>query len=59
MHRAGGANLFGVDGAVVKAHGSSEAYAFYNAINQAKKASMEIIDKMKAALSEVISDEEL
>src|SRR5690606_11204821 len=32
----GGANLFGVDGVVIKAHGSSDAYAFSNAINQAR-----------------------
>lgn len=58
--RIGGANLFGVDSIVVKAHGSSEAYAFYNAIIQAKKSvEGQIIDKMKAVLSEVISDEEL
>lgn len=44
----GGAHLFGVDGIVVKAHGSSDAYAFSNAINQARLAVKgQIIDKMK------------
>lgn len=44
----GGANLFGVDGVVVKAHGSSDAYAFSNAINQARLAVLgNVIEKMK------------
>jgi glycerol-3-phosphate acyltransferase PlsX len=44
----GGANLFGVDGVVVKAHGSSNAYAFSNAINQARLAvKADVITKMK------------
>lgn len=33
----GGAMLLGIDGIVVKAHGSSNAKAFYHAIRQAKK----------------------
>ncbi len=33
----GGAPLLGVDGAVIKAHGSSNAKAFYNALRQAEK----------------------
>lgn len=44
----GGANLFGVDGVVVKAHGSSDGYAFSNAINQARMAvKADVITKMK------------
>lgn len=44
----GGANLFGVDGVVVKAHGSSSGYAFSNAINQARLAvKADVITKMK------------
>lgn len=54
----GGANLFGVDGVVVKAHGSSEAFAFYNAINQAYQSVRgEIVEKMKKIISDVIVDE--
>jgi glycerol-3-phosphate acyltransferase PlsX len=34
----GGAMIFGVDGVIVKAHGSSNAYAFSRAIYQARKA---------------------
>ena len=34
----GGAPLLGVDGIVIKAHGSSDARAVFNAIGQAKKA---------------------
>ncbi|HSP46833.1 MAG TPA: phosphate--acyl-ACP acyltransferase, partial [Clostridiaceae bacterium] len=33
----GGAALFGVDGLVIKAHGTSDARAYKNAIRQAKK----------------------
>ena len=32
----GGASLLGVDGIVIKAHGTSDARAFKNAIRQAK-----------------------
>ena len=50
----GGANLFGVDGVIVKAHGSSEGYAFSNAIAQARKTVLgKVIEKMK----KVINDE--
>jgi glycerol-3-phosphate acyltransferase PlsX len=49
----GGANLFGVDGIVVKAHGSSDAYAFSNAIGQARLAVLgNVIEKMKAIIRE-------
>lgn len=41
-------HLFGVDGVVVKAHGSSDGYAFSNAINQARLAVKgQVIEKMK------------
>ncbi len=44
----GGAHLFGVDGVVVKAHGSSDAYAFSNAIMQARNVVVgNVIEKMK------------
>jgi glycerol-3-phosphate acyltransferase PlsX len=47
----GGANLFGVDGIVVKAHGSSDGYAFSNAINQARLAVLgNVVEKMKAII---------
>lgn len=54
----GGANLFGVDGVVVKAHGSSDAYAFSNAINQARLAvKANVIEKMKNIIGEGIVSE--
>ncbi|HHU56370.1 MAG TPA: phosphate acyltransferase PlsX [Acholeplasmataceae bacterium] len=47
----GGAVIFGVDGVVVKAHGSSNAYAFSQAIKQARLAVKgDIINKMKENL---------
>jgi glycerol-3-phosphate acyltransferase PlsX len=49
----GGANIFGVDGVIVKAHGSSNDYAFMNAINQARVVVKgNVIDKMKQIISE-------
>lgn len=49
----GGANIFGIDGVVVKAHGSSEAYAFSNAINQARLAvKADVIAKMKNVIAQ-------
>jgi glycerol-3-phosphate acyltransferase PlsX len=49
----GGAHLFGVDGVVVKAHGSSDAYAFSNAINQARTVVLgNVIEKMKKIIGE-------
>ncbi|MDD3999634.1 MAG: phosphate acyltransferase PlsX [Bacilli bacterium] len=54
----GGANLFGVDGIVVKAHGSSNAYAFSNAINQARLAVIgNVVEKMKNIISVVTDDD--
>lgn len=47
----GGAVIFGVDGIVVKAHGSSNAYAFSQAIKQARLAVQgDIINIMKENL---------
>src|SRR5690554_4855882 len=44
----GGASIFGVDGIIVKAHGSSNAYAFSSAIGQARLAIKgDVINKMK------------
>lgn len=52
----GGAVIFGVDGVIVKAHGSSNAYAFSRAIFQARQAVKgDIINKMKEKL--VVSNE--
>ncbi|MGD9605211.1 MAG: phosphate acyltransferase PlsX [Bacilli bacterium] len=49
----GGAHLFGVDGVVVKAHGSSDAYAFSNAIKQARNVVLgNVIEKMKNIIGE-------
>lgn len=51
--KIGGANLFGVDGIVVKAHGGSSPEAFENAINLAyKSVEKDIVNKMKKYLSE-------
>jgi glycerol-3-phosphate acyltransferase PlsX len=53
----GGANLFGVDGVVVKAHGSSDAYAFSNAINQARLSVLgNVIEKMKNIIGDKQDD---
>ena len=47
----GGAMLLGVNGNVVKAHGSSDAVAFYHALLVAKKlAENNIVNKIKAGL---------
>ncbi|MBG0762487.1 phosphate acyltransferase PlsX [Acholeplasma laidlawii] len=47
----GGALIAGLDKVVVKAHGSSEAYAFMNAIRQAKTmVSHDVIGKVKSVL---------
>lgn len=47
----GGAPVLGVDGVVIKAHGSSKKSAFYNAIKQAKRFAEEnIVDNIKENL---------
>ncbi|GGA97074.1 phosphate acyltransferase PlsX [Macrococcus hajekii] len=44
----GGAVLFGIDGIVIKAHGSSDGRAFYNALRQAKEAVKEnVVETMR------------
>lgn len=49
----GGASLMGVNGVVIKAHGSSDAYAFYNAVKQAKKAAEGgLVEKITACFAE-------
>lgn len=46
----GGAPILGVDGVLVKAHGSSNAKAFFNAIKYAEKAvDAEIVEKIRAS----------
>ena len=53
----GGANIFGVDGVIVKAHGASNAYAFSSAIGQARLAIKgEVISKVKEAIGESIGE---
>ena len=50
----GGAPLLGTAKPVIKAHGSSDAKAFYNAIRQAKLfTETKAIDTMKQALSQI------
>lgn len=47
----GGAMLIGINGIVVKAHGSSSSHAFFNAIRQARKmVEMNIIEEVKKEL---------
>ena len=49
----GGSVLLGIDGIVVKAHGSSSAKAFYSAIKQAKIAGeQEIVKTMRETVGE-------
>ncbi len=49
----GGAPLLGINGVVVKSHGSSDAKAFYYALIQANKfAEMGVIDEIKTYISE-------
>jgi glycerol-3-phosphate acyltransferase PlsX len=50
----GGAMLLGLNGVVVKAHGSSDAYSFKCALDVAKKlAENKVIDKIKEGMSNV------
>lgn len=49
----GGSVLLGLEGTVVKAHGSSNAKAFYSAIRQAKIAEEQnIVQTMKETVGE-------
>lgn len=55
----GGAAIFGVDGIVIKAHGSSSAHAFKNAIKLARLAVLgDVVNKMKERLQECPLSEE-
>ena len=55
----GGAPLLGVDGVAVKAHGSSNGYAFFKALEQARKMVLGgVVDALKEGLSEIIKTEE-
>ncbi|MBQ2581493.1 MAG: phosphate--acyl-ACP acyltransferase, partial [Ruminococcus sp.] len=54
----GGAPLLGTAKPVIKAHGSSDAKAFYNAIRQAKLfTETKVIDTMTQALSQIKQEE--
>ena len=47
----GGAMLLGINGNVVKAHGSSDAKSFYHALRVAKKLSEnDIVNKIKIGI---------
>ena len=47
----GGAMLLGINGNVVKAHGSSDQVAFYHALEVAKKlAQNDIVSKIKQGI---------
>ncbi|MBQ1903014.1 MAG: phosphate--acyl-ACP acyltransferase, partial [Ruminococcus sp.] len=53
----GGAPLLGTAKPVIKAHGSSDAKAFYNAIRQAKQfTETKVIDTITQALSQMKSE---
>lgn len=55
----GGAPLLGVDGVAVKAHGSSNGYAFYKALEQARKmVHGGVVDALKEGLTEIMKTEE-
>lgn len=54
----GGAPFLGVDGILIKAHGNSNAFAFANAIGQAKKAlDADYIDELKEKIGELATSE--
>ena len=55
----GGAPLLGINGCVIKAHGSSDAKAIKNAIGQAIKfTETGVADKISAALSKMKESKE-
>lgn len=55
----GGAPLLGTAKPVIKAHGSSDAKAFYNAVRQAKQfAETDVIGEISSALAEMKSEKE-
>lgn len=54
----GGAMIFGIKAPVIKAHGSSNAYAFKNAIRQARQfVSNQVVEKVELALKDIIIEE--
>ncbi len=54
----GGAMIFGIKAPVIKAHGSSNAYAFKNAIKQARQfVSNKVVEKVELALKDIIIEE--
>lgn len=54
----GGAMIFGIKAPVIKAHGSSNAYAFMNAIRQARQfVSNNVVEKVELALKDIIIEE--
>jgi phosphate acyltransferase len=54
----GGAMIFGIKAPVIKAHGSSNAYAFMNAIKQARQfVSNKVVEKVELALKDIIIEE--
>ena len=55
----GGAMILGVSSPVVKAHGSSDDYAFYNAIRQAREMVLNnVVEKVKTSLEKIENKEE-
>lgn len=54
----GGAMIFGIKAPVIKAHGSSNAYAFKNAIKQARQFVFnKVVEKVEVALKDIIIEE--
>lgn len=54
----GGAMIFGIKAPVIKAHGSSNAHAFMNAIRQARQfVSNKVVEKVEIALKDIIIEE--
>jgi phosphate acyltransferase len=54
----GGAMIFGIKAPVIKAHGSSNAHAFMNAIRQARQfVSNHVVEKVELALKDIIIEE--
>lgn len=54
----GGAMIFGIKAPVIKAHGSSNAHAFMNAIRQARQfVSNRVVEKVEVALKDIIIEE--
>lgn len=54
----GGAMIFGIKAPVIKAHGSSNAYAFMNAIRQARQfVSNKVVEKVEVALKDIQIEE--